>query len=146
MNIFILLRIICGSVLIVSGFEKLISPYQNFLYVIENYDFLTTDLAYFVARVLPWIEFFAGVFTVLGLWTKQAVTASGVLFLGFMIVVGQSLIRHLPINECGCFGSLVTFPPRGVLVMDSCLFITCLILLRNVSQARKCALDNYFEK
>ena len=123
MNVFILLRMIVGGVLVVSGFEKLIGPYQNFLYVINAYEFLPAPLAYIVARAFPWVEFFVGVFTVLGLWTKESVTGCLALFLGFITVVSQALIRHLPINECGCFGELASLPPQAVLIMDSCLLI-----------------------
>ena len=98
-----------GGLFVVSGFEKLIGPYQNFFYVIQNYSFLPLFLTEIAARLLPWFEFFLGIFLVLGLWTKWTLRAVMALLLMFMGVVIQALIRQLPITECGCFGGLILF-------------------------------------
>ena len=58
MNPFVFLRWFIGIIFIVSAGEKLIGPYQNFLYVIESYAFIPDFLQLIVARVLPWIELF----------------------------------------------------------------------------------------
>ena len=39
-NIYVLLRFLLGALFIVFGAEKLLIPYQNFQYVIENYQML----------------------------------------------------------------------------------------------------------
>ena len=52
-NPLVVARVLIGSVFIVSSSEKLIGPYQNFLYVIEGYEILNPALAEIVAQMLP---------------------------------------------------------------------------------------------
>ena len=37
---YVILRIVIGSIFLISGLGKLLSPYQNFLYVIQAYQLL----------------------------------------------------------------------------------------------------------
>ena len=138
-----MLRIGIGSLFVVSGFEKLIGPYQNFLYVIESYSFLPFPLAEIVARLLPWVEFLLGIFLVLGLWLKGALRAMMALLLMFMAVVIQALIRNLPIDECGCFGGLISVPLPVVLTFDTTIFVLTWFLSFRMEEAQRCSLDRY---
>ncbi len=135
---------VIGGIFVVSGFEKLIGPYQNFLYIVQNYSFLPFLLAEFVARVLPWIEFFLGLFLLLGLWLKWTLRAVMVLVLMFMAVVMQALIRNLPIDECGCFGALLTVPLPVVLASDTTIFFLTWFLLSRRKEAERYSLDSYW--
>ena len=146
MNIFFLIRLFIGTIFLVSGIEKLITPYQNFLYVIQNYELLPDQLALITAKVLPWFELFVGVFLVLGFWMKQACIGASGLFIIFIAVVSQALIRNLPIVECGCFGELISLPLYVVLMMDMCLLFLTIWLMRHINKAKKFSLDVYFEK
>ncbi len=134
---------VIGSVFVISGFEKLIGPYQNFLYVIQNYSFLPLSLAEIVARLMPWVEFFLGIFLVLGLWLKWTLRAVMALLLMFMVVVIQALIRNLPIDECGCFGALIAFPLPVVLAFDAAVFVLTWFLSFRMEEAERCSLDRY---
>lgn len=141
-----LLRVVIGSLFVVSGFEKLIGPYQNFVYVIQNYSFLPLALAEMVARLLPWAEFFLGIFLVLGLWTKWTLRALMALLLMFMGVVIQALIRQLPITECGCFGGLISFPLPVILAFDTTALVFAWFLSFRMPEAKRCSMDRYFSK
>ena len=140
-----ILRVLLGTVFIVSGYEKLIGPYQNFLYVVQSYEVLSIPLEEFVARVFPWVELFLGIFLVVGLWLSLTLKGVLLMVLSFMAIVSQAIIRNLPIDECGCFGEMVSLPLKGVLTFDTCLFILTLILMFNLSKASKFSLDRYFE-
>lgn len=111
-------RIGVGLLFAVSGFEKLVSPYQNFQFVIEQYQIVGGEQAAWIARTLPWAELVAGAFFALGLWTPAAGAAVLAMFGVFIGAVGQALVRRLPMDECGCFGELVSIPLPVVLVMD----------------------------
>lgn len=139
---FVILRIFIGLVFLVSGFEKSVSPYQNFLYVLQGYQFLPSSLEIAVARVLPWMELLLGIFLVLGLWTRPALIAVSAMFTGFIIVVGQALIRGIDLAECGCFGEWIHIPPQGVIVMDVVSLMVCLVLLKNLSLTQTGSLDS----
>jgi uncharacterized membrane protein YphA (DoxX/SURF4 family) len=143
---YFILRIIIGSIFIVSGLGKLLSPYQNFLYVIQAYQLLPSGGEVLTAQIFPWIELITGSFVFLGLWTSWSLRAALVLFGIFVSVVGQALIRGLPLESCGCFGEWIHLKPQAVIVMDSASLLVTSLLLRNILLARKFGLDSYFDK
>ena len=98
------LRILIGLLFLFSGAEKLINPYQNFLYALQAYQVLPGWAEVAVARSFPWIELFVGIFCLLGLWCEAALNGALVLFAVFVTVIGQALLRGLDIDQCGCFG------------------------------------------
>lgn len=144
-NIFVILRILIGSVFVISGFEKLIGPYQNFLYVIQSYAFLNVFWEEVAARVVPWLELFLGVFLIFGLWLGWVLRGLLVLVTAFIFVVTQALVRGLPIDECGCFGGLISFPPPVVLLLDSALLFLSALLLYRLDRTSSLSLDGYFQ-
>lgn len=124
---------------------KLTGPHQNFLYVVQSYDLpggvLLEEAA---ARIVPWTEFFLGVFLVLGLWLKCVLRALAIFIAMLMLVVGQALLRGLPLTECGCFGGFVSFSPRGILMFDGALLFLAAVLARREKRAAVFSLDRYF--
>ena len=47
-KVFVIIRMLIGCIFVVSGFEKLIGPYQHYLYVFHGYYFIPTLLDEFV--------------------------------------------------------------------------------------------------
>jgi uncharacterized membrane protein YphA (DoxX/SURF4 family) len=143
---FILIRVLLGLIFIVSGAEKAIGPSENFLYVIQGYAILPDVLARLAALVFPWVELFLGVFILLGLWLdwvfKGLLLMSGALIL----MVGQAIVRKLPLDNCGCFGNLVHLPLKGVIILDVTIFVLTLVSLININRARSCSLDALYSK
>lgn len=127
--IFVVLRIAIGCFFVASGFQKLIEPYENFLYVIEGYQIMGTVPADLVARFLPWMEFFLGVFLVMGLWLKWVLRALWFLLMIFIVTAGQAIVRKLPIHDCGCFGGLFSVPLQIIILFDSTLLVLVAVLL-----------------
>ena len=140
------LRILIGLLFVVSGAEKLFWPYQNFLYVLQAYEVLPHGIDVFVARVFPWIEFLVGLLLVLGLWVSPMLKIALGMFTVFILIITQALLRHLPIDECGCFGQLISLKPQQTLVMDSMFFLSLLWMLGNVKQAERFSLDRYLTR
>jgi uncharacterized membrane protein YphA (DoxX/SURF4 family) len=141
-----ILRIIIGGIFIGAGIGKLLEPYQNFQYVIQAYEVLPSWSEAVVAQIYPWMELVVGVFVLLGLWTSWGLRGALVLFATFVAVIGQALIRGLPLENCGCFGGLVHFKPQTVIIMDSAGLLLTSLLLRNPVQTKKISLDSYFDK
>jgi len=140
-----ILRILIGSIFLVSSLGKLFSPYQNFLYVIQAYQILPSWAESLTAQIFPWVEFFTGAFVCLGLWTPWALRGALLLFGIFLTAVGQALLRGLPLESCGCFGEWIHLKPQAVFLMDSASLLLSAILLYNISRARKFSLDSYFD-
>ena len=141
-----ILRFIIGSIFLVSGLGKLLSPYQNFLYVIQAYQLLPSWGEVLTAQIFPWIELLVGSFVFIGLWTSWSLRGASVLFGVFVVVVGQALIRGLSLASCGCFGEWIHLKLQTIIVMDSVSLLLTLLLLHNISQTRKFSLDSYFDK
>lgn len=148
-NILACLRIILGLVFVISGGEKLIGPYQNFLYVVQSYALFPEGLAFLeagAAGIVPWVEFLTGVFLVLGLWLKKTLYVFFSLLVCFIVIVGQAMIRGLGVEECGCFGGLFSLPLWGVLFFDSSLLILTAVCLAGLKRTAWLSLDNYFTR
>lgn len=140
---FALCRIAVGLIFLLSGFEKAIHPYQNFMYVIEGYQLLPGWAEMAVARIFPWIELFTGLFLVLGLWSEYAIRTALVMTAVFICVVGQALLRGLPLEQCGCFGELVHIKPQVIIVLDSFLLLLNMYLALNPRRLKQFSLDQY---
>ncbi len=145
-KMFVVLRILIGMVLLVSGVEKTISPYQNFLYVIQAYQMLPGWLESVVAVVLPWVELLVGLFLVVGLWLPLMLNAALVIFAMFIVVVGQALLRGLPIDQCGCFGNSIHIAPRVIIIFDSVTLLLTYWLIRKLERTSFFSVDGYFRK
>ena len=146
MNPVVLIRIFIGLIFVVSGTEKLLSHYQNFLYVIQGYDVVPAPWDEWVARLFPWIELLLGTFMMLGLWTIWMLRGLLVSTTVFVFVVGQALWRNLPIEQCGCFGELISIPLPTILLMDSVLWIYIAYLIIRIERTQRFSLDDYFSK
>ena len=143
---YLILRVVIGSIFIISGLGKLLSSYQNFLYVVQAYQLLPSWGEVLVAQIFPMVELITGLFVLLGLWTSWSLRGASVLFGAFVVVVGQALIRGLPIESCGCFGEWIHLKLQTIIIIDSAGLLLTLLLLRNISQTRKFSLDSYFDK
>jgi uncharacterized membrane protein YphA (DoxX/SURF4 family) len=144
-TMWILLRIAIGIILAAAGLGKLLSPYQNFQYVIQAYQIVPSWAETFVAQTFPWVELFIGAFLILGLWTRWAVAGALGSFSIFVVVVGQALVRGLPLENCGCFGELVHIKPQFVVALDSAGLAVNALLLAHITDAKKFGLDARFE-
>ncbi len=141
---FVVLRIMLGLLFVISGGQKLLSHYQNFLYVIQSYDLVHFPLDMWVAKTMPWAELILGLFVIAGLWTRVSLTGLWVLSTTFIFVLTQALIRHLPIESCGCFGGMFAVPLPVMLSIDCVIWSSLLLLILKIDQARKFSFDQSF--
>ena len=139
-------RVLVGVLLVVSGFEKLIGPYQNFGFVIEQYRVVGSEQAVWIARTLPWFELVAGGFFALGLWTRVFGAAVLGMFAVFLGAVGQALVRRLPMDECGCFGDLISIPLPAVFAMDWALAALTAVGLFRRPGLKAVSVDSLYER
>jgi len=127
----ILIRCMIGMMYIVSGTEKLLQPYENFLYIVREYDIVPiAAIEHVVAWLFPWLELCLGGFLLVGLWTKESLISIGLFSAVFIFAVGQAIMRKLPLAECGCFGDLVGMPLEATFVIDIVTLSLVILLLR----------------
>ena len=138
-------RVALGSVFIVSGFQKLIAPAENFASVIEKFEILRGPAAVFLSHTLPWVELLAGASFALGLWTPLSMATLWLMNTVFIGVLGSALMRKLPLEQCGCFGKDLSIPLPVMLGIDTAFWAAFLFLFltRRVSTP---SLDIFLEK
>jgi putative oxidoreductase len=99
--IYSLARLASGSILLCASLDKLSDP-DKFSKMIENYHLLPMSLVPLAAVVIPWLEFFTGLFLAVGFKWRGA----SLLYCGLMAVYSFSLTWNL-LNgvemNCGCF-------------------------------------------
>ncbi len=143
---FFVLRVLIGGFFVAIGIDKLLEPYQNFLYVVQGYKLFPAILEEMVARIFPWIEFLLGLFLVLGLWLKWILRSFLLIVFTFILIISQALIRKLPIDSCGCFGGLFSSDIHQTLILDFFLWLFFWMLLRGLEHSSFWSLDKYFLK
>lgn len=140
--VFFILRAAVGALFVYSGFTKLMEPSSNFVGVVLGYGILGVRQAVFAAAVLPWTELLAGIFLALGLWGRQASSALAALCLLFFAAITSTYVRHIPLQDCGCFGQGPhTLPLWGTLLLDVTLFLVLTLLIWRKEEARWTSLD-----
>ena len=93
-------RLILGFIFVYFSWDKILDP-KIFANVIKNYDIMPFGFENLVALILPFIEFFIGVFLILGIFVDISASISlGLLFM-FVLMIGQAYLRGKSI-DCGC--------------------------------------------
>lgn len=100
------IRLLLGGFFLLTGTLKLLEPPEEFALVLESYQLLPEAWILPVARILPWVELVVGGCFTLGLYTRLAGWGMAVLLTGFTLALGWTLVAGIPLEDCGCFGSL----------------------------------------
>lgn len=120
-------RLMSGALFFYSGFSKLIQPAEYFEVAIGQYALGSPDIAHYAALAVPWIEILSGTFLFLGYLLEASAGVLAVLTGLFQLVLGQALVRRLPMDECGCFGGgFIHLTLYQSFVLDTIL-VLCLI-------------------
>lgn len=146
-----LVRIALGGLLIFSGYMKLgiydfggylpdamggrlpvLSP-LDFAFSIKGFKMgLPDGLVSILAYVVPWTELLAGVFIVIGLWTRGAALLAMAMLAAFTLGIISVIGRGLDVN-CPCFGAIKLFCSGAIgpchIVRNSGFMAACLFLL-----------------
>lgn len=145
-NFLFVVRLLVALFFIVVSVDKVMSPYQNFLYVVQSYQLFPEMIEEVVARIFPWIQLFLGVFLLLGLYLKWILRAFLLMISAFLLLIGQALARQLPLSDCGCFGGLFAMDPQNTFFLDIALWLLTVIMLRSLPATSTLSLDKYFAK
>jgi len=111
----LLARVTVGAVFVYSGVIKLMAPPEEFAFAIESYQLVGPQLGMLTAQALPWVELYAGVLLLAGVFTRWMSLAALAMLFGFEVILGQAMARGLDIASCGCFGAASGTPPQEFL-------------------------------
>jgi len=117
------MRLIVGGIFLYSGWEKLMSPVENFIAVIDQYQLFPPTSIPMIAHTMPWLELFFGASLVIGYLTRLSAALLGIFLVAFICLLARSILLGLSIAECGCFGAGLTLEPYQALILDGVLLV-----------------------
>lgn len=96
-----LMRLLLGGVFLYAGIHKIGVPAQ-FAKIIYGYGLFPGMIINPTAIVLPFVEVYAGLFLVAGIYPRGAAFVLGVMLSVFMVAITINLLRGYSF-DCGCF-------------------------------------------
>ncbi len=123
-------RLVIGSLFVYASIYKIIDP-ADFSNAIRNYLILPVEWSNIAALTLPWIEFVAGTFLILGVQTKPAALLTTGMLAVFLAALVYAYSTGLDI-DCGCFGSAADSEGRvGIfhILRDTGFFVLSLAIV-----------------
>lgn len=97
-------RILVGGIFLVSGLAKISDPVR-FILTLREFRLFPEVVVPFTAIYLPWLEFFLGLFMLLGILYRTSALMLACLNFMFMLAILSVIIRGIEV-DCGCFGLL----------------------------------------
>jgi hypothetical protein len=105
-----------GIVFFVAAIPKILDP-PGFAHMVYNYRLVPGGFVNGLALVMPWVELFAGLALILGVWKREAAILVGLLLLVFVGAIGFNLARGHAV-DCGCFDLRSAGKSREQLLAD----------------------------
>ncbi|MBL9145776.1 MAG: hypothetical protein JNM99_19005 [Verrucomicrobiaceae bacterium] len=96
------LAVVFGGTFVYAGVVKALDP-GLFLIDVRSFDMLPDPYAAWLSISLPWLEIFAGLAVVIGVFRASGLLILNVLLVVFFIAIGWAWHRGIDI-KCGCFG------------------------------------------
>jgi putative oxidoreductase len=123
-----LFRFMLGLVFLAASVRKILDPKVFAENLIAYQIFDSPQLLKYVAVTLPWMEWFCGIFLVLGVFVRSVSALTTVLLFTFLAGMISALWRGLEIH-CGCFGSPQETIGAFSLLRDGFFFLMSLVVL-----------------
>jgi uncharacterized membrane protein YphA (DoxX/SURF4 family) len=123
-----LLRFVLGLVFLYASIGKILGPKEFAENLIAYRIFDSPQMLKYVAVTLPWVEWFGGIFLILGVFVRSVATLTTGLLLAFLVGMTSALWRGLEIH-CGCFGSPQETIGVVSLLRDGFFFLASLAVL-----------------
>lgn len=96
-----LFRVFLGVTFLYASHDKILHP-EAFAEAVANYRMMPSPLIGLVAVTLPWVEFFCGLFLILGLFIRSSALVVSLMCLVFSVALSSAVLRGIDI-DCGCF-------------------------------------------
>lgn len=123
-------RWVLGGMFLFACYHKIVEP-AHFAKIIYGYYLFPDFSINLIAIILPFLELFAGIALILGIYPRSAVLIINAILFAFIVAISINLIRGHEF-DCGCFSFGVagdTFSVAQLLIRDIvCFFLGLQIL------------------
>jgi uncharacterized membrane protein YphA (DoxX/SURF4 family) len=123
-----IVRFVLGLVFLYASVGKILDPKAFAENLIAYRIFDSPQMLKYVAVTLPWIEWFCGIFLILGVFVRSVSALTTLLLFTFLAGMISALARGLEIH-CGCFGSPQETIGAFSLLRDGFFFLVSLTVL-----------------
>ena len=138
----VLPRLIVGGTFLTAGLTKLLEPAQNFQLVLEQFTWIPRAALAPLASGIPWVEWIAGGWLLVGFLPRLAAAILGPLSLSFIVILSGPVWTGQGLAECGCFGAGTAVSMNQAYVLDWANLILAAFLLTRPTYPL--ALENMF--
>ena len=139
----LLARLAIGATLLYAGFMKASGPTAEFAAVLEAYKLFPASLLSPLSIAVPYLEMWIGLFVLTGFYTRPAALCASLLFVVFILAIGSTLVRHIDLASCGCFGA-DALSPRRTIILDAAGLALSLALFKHARRSPPLSLDRIF--
>ena len=123
-------RWVLGGMFLFACYHKIVEP-AHFAKIIYGYYLFPDFSINLIAIILPFLELFAGIALILGIYPRSAVLIINAILFAFIVAISINLIRGHEF-DCGCFSfgaAADTFSVVQLLIRDIvCFFLGLQIL------------------
>jgi uncharacterized membrane protein YphA (DoxX/SURF4 family) len=106
-GVLLILRVAVGGLFLLAAYQKLFSgPFasQNFYESVRAFKVVQdVELMRLATFMIPWVELFAGLALIAGLWTRAAGLVISLLLTMFIAGIVSVVVRNMDV-DCSCFG------------------------------------------
>ena len=127
-EIVLVLRLLLGVVFVWASIHKVQHP-ELLAATSRSYEIIPVSLSNLFAIFLAWSELFAGVFLILGVFTRPSALVVALLLAMFIIAICATLVRGI-IIDCGCFEEEGHPVDVALLIRNFLLILTAFLVYR----------------
>jgi len=133
----LLCRLVLGVVFVYASIDKIQHP-AAFAKQVYNYQMLSVTASNLFAVTLPWMELFAGLALIVGVFKGESSLLLSTLLVIFVAAISVNLYRGVNL-DCGCFSTAEGGRSIGMLTLaqDVGLLAAGLLVLRGAMLERR---------
>jgi len=137
-------RLVVGGILTATGLQKLSAPLQEFAALLDAYQITPPGVNHWLAGVFAGTELILGLSLLAGYLTPVSAGAALGLLATYITALLSTVLRHLPLTDCGCYGDWIHLTPGQSITVDGILAALAVLAFRQGS--RRFSLDNWIKE
>jgi uncharacterized membrane protein YphA (DoxX/SURF4 family) len=97
----LVLRVLLGAFFVYASLDKIWNP-AAFAKIVYQWQVVGPVPSNLVAVALPWVELFAGLLLLAGIWRRESALVVVLLLAVFLVAATSVMARGIDVENCGC--------------------------------------------